>query len=652
MKFTTTTPTATIILLVITGLLYFVLGKIGLAFASLNPSASAIWPPTGFAIATLLIFGVRLWPAIFISAFFVNLTTAGTLATSLGIATGNTLEAVAATLLVLRFANGAKAFERPQHIILFALLAGIIAPLISATIGVATLSASGFISQNAIVDVWITWWLGDMGGAIIITPLILLWHEHPRVIIYPLRTLEFFSLLLFLFVIAIFIFTSRFPFPYLFILPLIWSAFRFELRETAAVIVLLAMIMIRGTLLGMGPFAQISANTNTALIQLQIFLAVIAITKLTVASVVAESKRSDEMLFARERRFKALIEKSSDAVCLIDPTARITYASPSTFAVLGFTPDEVMGRSGFSFIHPDDIAQAKHDLTRVLASPKDPVIGQYRMQRKDGSWVWIETVGRSLLLDPSVQSLVINFRDISERKELETAKDEFLMTAAHQLRAPLTSARWNLESLLGPKSTLTKETKTKLMRMFESNQEMVKTVNELMDIARIIQGKITDNPQRVDLIPLIKQQIHEATDYAKRKKVIITFNHSKPSEFIRIDPKHFSDVIANLLTNAIKYNTSGGSVTINSQASPTEVAIQLTDTGIGVPINEQTKLFTKFYRAPNAKHMDAEGTGLGLFIVKSYVEGWGGEVSLKSPISQHGGTKISIIIPIKKGGAS
>src|SRR5215470_7857913 len=140
---------------------YFAAGKLGLRLASVNASTSAVWPCTGIAIAALLILGLRAWPAIFAGAFFVNITTAGTILTSLAIATGNTLEAAAAAYLVMRFAGGRNAFQRSQNIFRFALFAAILATAISATIGSTTLILSRLATWPLFTSIWSTWWLGD-----------------------------------------------------------------------------------------------------------------------------------------------------------------------------------------------------------------------------------------------------------------------------------------------------------------------------------------------------------------------------------------------------------------------------------------------------------------------------------------------------------
>ncbi|HKW78378.1 MAG TPA: MASE1 domain-containing protein, partial [Candidatus Limnocylindria bacterium] len=141
--------------------IYFVAGKLGLSLAFVNASASAVWPPTGLAIAGLLVLGIAYWPAILIGAFAVNLTTSGDVPSSVGIAFGNTLEAVVGAFLVGRFAGGRATFERPADVLRFALLAAVLATAISATVGVTSLALAGLARWSDFGPIWLTWWLGD-----------------------------------------------------------------------------------------------------------------------------------------------------------------------------------------------------------------------------------------------------------------------------------------------------------------------------------------------------------------------------------------------------------------------------------------------------------------------------------------------------------
>src|SRR5262249_48959885 len=146
-------------------------------FGLLNPSASAVWPPTGVAIASLLLYGHRAAGAVFVGAFLVNYTTAGGVLASLGIAAGNTIEGVVAAYLVTRFANGAAAFERAGDLAKYAALAAV-STTVSATIGVGILRLAGLAAPETVGGVWLTWWLGDAAGALLVAPLIVLWFRE------------------------------------------------------------------------------------------------------------------------------------------------------------------------------------------------------------------------------------------------------------------------------------------------------------------------------------------------------------------------------------------------------------------------------------------------------------------------------------------
>src|SRR3989441_7634254 len=145
---------------------YIVAGKLSLRLASVHPSATPVWPPTGIAIATLVALGLRFWPSIFAGAFLVNLTTAGSVLTSIGIATGNTLEAVIASFLVIRYAHGRHAFDWTKDILRFAFFAGVISTAVAATFGATSLTLGGFASWSQYGLIWRTWWLGDTAGEI------------------------------------------------------------------------------------------------------------------------------------------------------------------------------------------------------------------------------------------------------------------------------------------------------------------------------------------------------------------------------------------------------------------------------------------------------------------------------------------------------
>lgn len=272
--------------------LYFAAGKLGLLFAALHSSASAVWPPTGIALAAFLLFGNRVWPAIFAGAFLVNITTEGSAFTSLGIAAGNTLEGFAGAWLVNRHAGGAACFERARDVFRFAALAALAATILSATIGVASLSLGGYARWQDFGAIWLTWWLGDAAGALIVTPLLLLWRSEPRPGAWRERPGEAALTLLGVLAAAAACFAapvlSDYPVTFLCLPPLIWVAFRFGPLETATAIALVATVAVFATGAGVGPFVM--ATRNESLIVLQAFMGMVAVTLLPMAALVRENR--------------------------------------------------------------------------------------------------------------------------------------------------------------------------------------------------------------------------------------------------------------------------------------------------------------------------------------------------------------------------
>ena len=151
---------------------YFFAGKFGLSLAFVNASASAVWPPTGIAFAAFLVLGHRVWPAVLVGAFLVNITTAGSIATSIGIASGNTLEGLLGAYLVRRFANGRRVFARASDVFKFTVLGALLSTTVSATIGTTTLSLGGYAAWSDYGSIWFTWWLGDGVGDLVVAPVL------------------------------------------------------------------------------------------------------------------------------------------------------------------------------------------------------------------------------------------------------------------------------------------------------------------------------------------------------------------------------------------------------------------------------------------------------------------------------------------------
>lgn len=292
-------------------LIYFVVGKLSLQMAFVHASASPVWPPAGIALAVLLLLGYRVWPAIFLGAFLVNYWTAGNIATSLGIATGNTLEAICGAWLINRFADGTHVFERPQGVFKFA-LAAIASTVLAPTFGVTSLALGHFADWTIYGAIWTTWWLGDTAGDLVVAPLILLWSVAPRWRWNRREGVEVAILLLLLFLLAETVFggwvsisARNYPISFICGPIVIWTAFRFTQRETATGIFILSSIAILGTLRGFGPFVM--GAENQSLLTLQAWTVVLTITAMALSAGMMERRRVESAL----QQQKAMVEAAN-----------------------------------------------------------------------------------------------------------------------------------------------------------------------------------------------------------------------------------------------------------------------------------------------------------------------------------------------------
>ncbi|MGH7854724.1 MAG: MASE1 domain-containing protein [Candidatus Binatia bacterium] len=280
---------------------YYVAAKLGLKLAVVYPSASSVWPGTGIALAALLLLDYKVWPGVFAGAFLANLTTAGSTATSLGIGIGNTLEGLLGAYLLNRFANGCQVFDRARNILKFVFLVATLSAVVSATLGVTSLLLGSYIHSRDFASIWFTWWLGDTIGAILLTPLIVLWsinHRIPwnlgRLLEAALFFVPFAFVCLLVFGGLLPMSQRNYPLEFLCIPFFLWTAFRFGQRETAAAVAVLSAIAIWGTLHGYGPFAP--RGQAESLLLLQSFLGVTAVMSLVLTAIVAENKRVENQL--------------------------------------------------------------------------------------------------------------------------------------------------------------------------------------------------------------------------------------------------------------------------------------------------------------------------------------------------------------------
>lgn len=420
--------------------LYYLSGKLGLSLAFVHSNATAVWPPTGLALAALLVLGRRLWPAVFVGAFLVNVTTAGSWATSLGIAAGNTLEAVAGCWLVERFARGIRAFEQPHTVILY-LLVGSCSTAISATVGVGALCLGGLARWSEFDHIWLTWWLGNFVSHMVIAPLLVLWATQP-LRLRARQNLEGAFLLLITAVVATLVYANPFlpknkPLTYLTLPPLLWVAFRFGPHGAAAAAFLLSAIAIYGTLHGFSSFA--TQDPNHSLLLLQAFIATAATIALVLAATVRQQKEAAAALRSSDERYRAFLTQSSEGIWRFEFREPIRVGTPADEQIeramrSGYLAEcnDAMARM-YGFERAEDILGR---LVRDFLPPSDPENIAYIRSFIEGGYRLTDAESTELNRHGECISFLNNLfgivedgflvrvwgtqRDITERKRAET----------------------------------------------------------------------------------------------------------------------------------------------------------------------------------------------------------------------------------------
>src|SRR5438128_9302509 len=410
---------------------YFIAGKLGLMLASLHASASPVWPAAGIALGALLVLGYRVWPATFVGAFLVNLTTAGNVATSLAIASGNTLEALCGAWLVNRFAGGTTVFDRPQGVFKFA-LAAVVSTIISPAFGVTSLALAGFADWTNYGAIWLTWWLGDTTGDLLVAPLIILWSVASKRRWNRRDVVEVGLLLLLLFVLCEVIFCGwltiparNYPFPFVIFGPIvIWTAFRFAQRETATGIFILSAFAIWGTMHGFGPF--VGETKNQSFLSLLSWTAVLTITAMALCAGMAERRQAEEALRESEARINLAANAANLGLWFWNIQNDELWVTEQWRRLFGFAESEPVSFDRvLQVVHPEDRERTKQVVQQMFESSGGEYENEYRITRPDGSIRWMAGHG-SIELDERGKPAFARgvSRDITLRKQAEDALRE------------------------------------------------------------------------------------------------------------------------------------------------------------------------------------------------------------------------------------
>ena len=348
------------------------------------------------------------------------------------------------------------------------------------------------------------------------------------------------------------------------------------------------------------------------------------------------------------RHNEALLNSAGDGIYGIDRYGITTFANPAAALLTGYAIEAMVGRSRHDAFHhtrPDGTAYSPYDCP-VSASLQDGTVHRCDTDvywRKDGSSFPVEYSSTPIFEAGTVVGAVVVFKDISERRNLERARDDFVASITHELRTPLTSIRGYLELIADEASADLSDEHRRFLAIVDRNADrLLHVVGDLLLLAQADAGAIELELEDIDVAALIRDGVEVARPQAVAKGLELRAEVS-PAPLLRGDRARLGQVVDNLVSNAIKFTPAGGRVVLRSFADGDRNVIEVSDTGLGMSGAEQAQLFGRFYRTAVASELAIAGTGLGLTIVKALVEAHAGTVSVTSATGE--GTTFRVELP-------
>jgi len=628
---------------------YCVAAQLGLSIGVVR-QVTTVWPPTGIALAATLLLGARrAWPGIALGALVANYLAGEPIPTAAGVAAGNTLEAVAAAIL-LRQVGFHLALDRLGDVLAL-MLAASLATMVSATIGVVSLCAGGVQPWGSAPILWGVWWLGDAIGALVAAPVLLVWLTPSPVPLPTSRRGEAATLVVATLAAGAVFFTGHsairftgYPLHYAVFPLVVWAALRFGQRGTATVTLIASALAILGTVGGTGPFTF--PTLHESLLMLQLFMAVVAATGLLLGAAITErdvarrrATEDYERLQTSEERLRLALDAGRMGVWDWNiATGEVTWTE-SLEPLHGLTPGTFSGTfEGFrALVYPED----RDVVDRAIAKAVDEGSGydiEFRNVRPDGAVGWIAGKGR-VFRDASgrpVRMIGVGM-DVTDRRRLadelaarvhelaqgDRRKDEFLAMLAHELRNPL--------SPLGTALHLVRTDPDRRERFLDMAdrqvRQLVRLVDDLLDVSRITQGKITLRREPTLLEDVVARAIETVRPMMDARGHVLTVTLPPHPVRLDADPARLAQVLGNLLANASKYTPAHGSIWLTAESSDGEVAVRVRDTGAGLAPELLPHVFDLFVQGDGSLDRARGGLGIGLTIVRQLVELHGGRVA-------------------------
>ena len=362
-----------------------------------------------------------------------------------------------------------------------------------------------------------------------------------------------------------------------------------------------------------------------------------------------EAKASDE----------AFLENIGEGLVAIDREWNVILWNKAATTLSGWSKKETMGhpiRNFIKFIHERDKSEnASFIEEAMLTGEVRRVEDDIMLVARDGNELFVSNSATPIFnAAGKVTSAIIIFRDITKEKELQQTREEFASLATHELRTPIAAIKGHATLLLdGTAGPIAGEQKEFVERIRHSSERLLALVNAMLNVSRLELGRLAIEPVPTYIPDIADTVLDEILPQIKEKKLEIKKEYDTKLPSVNVDPELTHAIFQNLISNAVKYTPEKGKISIAIAKQKTDILITVSDTGFGIPKKQQSKIFTKMFRADNVQTKNLEGTGLGLYIVKSVIDQAGGKIWFES--AENKGTSFFVVIPLsgmkKKEGA-
>ncbi len=346
-------------------------------------------------------------------------------------------------------------------------------------------------------------------------------------------------------------------------------------------------------------------------------------------------------------KFKLAVENSSDHIVITDQDGIVIYANKAVERSTGYKIEEVLNRKAGVLWGKKMTPEFYIELWKVIKIEKRSYVGEVVNVRKNGE-VYHAHVSISPVLDENHDILffVGVERDITEEREMDKVKNEFISFVSHQMRTPLASIGLSAEMLLsGVAVKALPEQKKYLKIISQEIKGMADMIELFLNVSRIELGKFHLNPEKTDIKKFTDSVIDKILPLIKSKKINLKKAYGKNIPLINIDKNIMYLILENLLSNSVKYTDEGGCIIVKIEPTKKDIIVSVEDTGGGIPEEEHPKIFTKFYRAPDIVDKKVKSSGLGLYLVKKSIEEAGGDVWFESKLNK--GTTFYVSVPLE-----